>query len=166
MSSSTPSKLAGSDNASAIIARLDRIPIWSLSTIFIGIIGLGFLFTFYDIFNINVSFIQTCVNLNLGGKCPNPGAASSLLGLPVLLNLIGYVVGTLTLSPISDRIGRRDMLLVTMLIAGIGSLLNVFVTNYTEFTAARFVTGIGVGADLAIVNTYIIEAAPINGRAR
>ena len=117
MSSPSPGKLAGSDSASAIISRLDRIPIWSLSTIFIGIIGLGFLFTFYDIFNINVSFIQTCVVLDLAGKCPNPGAASSLLGFPVLVNLIGYVVGTLVLSPISDRIGRRDMLLVTMLIA-------------------------------------------------
>jgi putative MFS transporter len=166
MSSSTPGKLSGSDNASAIISRLDRIPVWSLSTIFIGIIGLGFLFTFYDIFNINVSFIQTCVLLNLAGKCPNPGAASSLLGLPVLVNLIGYVVGTLVLSPISDRIGRRDMLLATMVIAGLGSLVNVFVMNYFEFTAARFITGIGVGADLAIVSTYINEAAPKNGRAK
>ena len=43
-----------------LIARLDRIPIWSLPGLFIGIIGVGFLFTFYDIFDINVSFIQTC----------------------------------------------------------------------------------------------------------
>ena len=166
MSSSTPGISADSENASKIISRLDRIPIWSLSTIFIGIIGLGFLFTFYEIYNINVSFIHTCVLLNQAGRCPNPGAASSLLGLPVLLNLFGYVVGTLVLSPISDRIGRRDMLLATMLIAGLGSLLNVFVTNYTEFIAARFITGIGIGADLAIVSTYINEAAPRSGRAK
>ena len=41
----------------AVIARQDRIPIWSLSYLFIGIIGIGFLFTFYDIFDITVSFI-------------------------------------------------------------------------------------------------------------
>jgi MFS transporter, putative metabolite:H+ symporter len=157
---------ATTDRSSQIVSRLDRIPIWSLSYIFVGILGLGFLFTFYDIFNINVSFIQNCVDLNFNNACPNPGAATNLLGLPVLINLIGYVVGTMILSPISDRIGRRDMLLVTMLIAGIGSLFTVFVTNYGEFIAARFVTGIGVGADLAIVNTYINEAAPKNGRAK
>ncbi len=43
-----------------LIARLDRIPVWSLPGLFVGIIGVGFLFTFYDIFDINVSFIQTC----------------------------------------------------------------------------------------------------------
>ena len=32
----------------AVIARLDRIPIWSLSYLFIGIIGVGFLFTFLN----------------------------------------------------------------------------------------------------------------------
>src|SRR6188472_2275820 len=47
--------------ANAVLARLDRIDAWSLPYLFIGIIGLGFLFTFYDIFDINVSFIQSCV---------------------------------------------------------------------------------------------------------
>lgn len=32
--------------AGEIIARMDRLPIWSLSYIFIGILGMGFLFTF------------------------------------------------------------------------------------------------------------------------
>jgi hypothetical protein len=44
-------------------ARQDRIPTWSLSYLFIGIIGIGFLFTFYDIFDITVSFIQTCTQI-------------------------------------------------------------------------------------------------------
>ena len=46
-----------------VIARQDRIPIWSLSYLFIGIIGVGFLFTFFDIFDINVSFLQTCTQI-------------------------------------------------------------------------------------------------------
>ena len=40
-----------------VMARLDRIRTWSLSPAFLTIIGLGFLFTFYDIFDINVSFV-------------------------------------------------------------------------------------------------------------
>ena len=48
------------EGAGRILARMNRISVWSLPYLFIGIIGLGFLFTFYDIFNINVSFIETC----------------------------------------------------------------------------------------------------------
>jgi putative MFS transporter len=147
----------------AVVARLDRIPIWSLPYLFAGIIGLGFLFTFFDIFDINVSFIQTC--LQIVPHC-TPESAGQTLGFPVLINLIGYVVGTLILSPLADRIGRRDMLLVTMAITGIGSLLTAFTGDLTTFTIARFITGIGVGADLAVVNTYINEVAPRAGRAK
>ena len=148
-----------------IIARQDRIPIWSLSYLFIGILGLGYIFIFFDIFNINVSFIQTALTL---GWATSPTAASitGLEGFVVLLNLIGYVIGALLLSPLSDRYGRREMLIVTLLITGIGSIFNGLVTNYWEFALARFVTGIGVGADLAIVNSYINEVAPKTGRAK
>jgi len=167
---STPFPISGanvgaeaSNSAAALIAREDRIPIWSLSYLFIGIIGVGFLFTFFDIFDINVSFIQTCVTLVSG--CTPPSSAN-YLGLPLLLNLLGYVVGALILSPLADRFGRRDMLLVTLVITGLGSLYNAFVGDYTNFIIARTITGIGIGADLALVATYISEVAPSNGRAK
>src|ERR1019366_441690 len=128
-----------------------------------GIIGVGFLFTFFDIFDINVSFIQTCAALVSG--C-TPVNAANYLGWPLLLNLSGYVVGALILSPLADRFGRRDMLLVTLIITGIGSLYNAFIGDYTTFIIARTITGIGIGADLALVATYISEVAPNGGRAR
>lgn len=163
---STPFPLSGAgtrSKASEVIARLDRIPVWSLSYLFIGIIGIGFLFTFFDIFVINVSFIQTCTQILAG--C-NPGNSVNYFGLPVELNLAGYVVGALVLSPLSDRFGRRNMLLYTLLLTGIGSLYTVFVNDYTNFIIARTITGLGIGADLALVNTYINEVAPSGGRAR
>lgn len=148
--------------AGEIIARLDRIPTWALDYVLLGIIGLGELFTFFDIFNINVSFVQTTVVL-----FHQPlSSVAVLLGPIVLGNLAGYVVGSLILAPISDRIGRRDMLMITMLITGLGSLYNAFVPDYLNFLLARIITGIGVGADLAIVNTYISEVAPTKYRAK
>lgn len=160
---SRPTLQKATSSAAAIIARQDRIPIWSLDYLFIGIIGAGFLFTFFDIFDINVSFVQTCVGLIKG--C-TPETSVNYLGLPLLLNLAGYVVGALILSPLADRFGRRDMLLVTLIITGLGSLYNAFVMDYGNFIIARTITGIGVGADLALVSTYINEVAPSNGRAR
>ena len=151
------------ENARTLIARLDRLRVWALSPAFIVIIGLGFLFTFYDIFDINVSFIQTCIGLVPG--C-TPETALNSLAVPVILNLAGYVVGTLVLSPIADRIGRRNMLLITMLITGLGSLYSALATDIVNFDISRIITGIGIGADLAIVNTYINEVSPRHSRAR
>jgi hypothetical protein len=71
------------------LARLDRIGVWSMPFLFIGIIGTGFLFAFYDVFDINVSFIQSCVALKPG--C-TPANALSTLRIPVVLNLGGYVI--------------------------------------------------------------------------
>jgi MFS family permease len=160
---------ATTTSAAAVIARQDRIPTWSLSYLFIGIIGVGFLFTFYDIFDITVSFIQTCTQIVakcVPGGPPGSVLAADKLGLPVELNLAGYVVGALLLAPFADRFGRRNMLLFTLLLTGLGSLFNAFVGDYTTFIIARVITGIGIGADLAIVNTYISEVSPKNSRAR
>lgn len=156
---------AQSEPASAeqVVARLERLSVWSLPYLYLGIIGVGFLFTFYDIFDINVSFIQTCMQIVPSCK---PETAASFIGVPVLLNLAGYVIGTLVLSPIADTAGRRNLLLVTMLITGLGSLLNAFVADYSWFNVARFITGIGIGADLAVVNVYVNEMAPTKERAR
>ncbi len=147
----------------SIAARVERIDVWALSYLFIGITGTGFLFTFYDIFDINVSFVQTCVQIKPG--C-TPEKALDALTVPVVLNLAGYVIGTLILSPLADTIGRRNMLLITMLITGVGSLYNAVAPGYANFVIARVITGIGIGADLAIVNTYLNEVAPRRGRAR
>jgi MFS transporter, putative metabolite:H+ symporter len=147
----------------SILARLDRIDVWSMPFAFVGIIGLGFMFAFYDVFDINVSFIQSCVALKHG--C-TPADAVTSLRVPVVLNLAGYVIGALALAPISDRIGRRNMLLFTMGLTGLGSLYNALAPDYTQFVLARVITGIGVGADLAIVNTYVGEVAPRRNRAR
>jgi MFS family permease len=151
------------DAGKRVLARLDRLDVWSMPFLFVGIIGLGFLFTFYDVFDINVSFIQSCTALKPG--C-TPANALNTIRVPIALNLAGYVVGTLLLSPISDKIGRRNMLLVTMLLTGVGSLWNALAPDYTNFVLARVLTGMAVGADLSIVNTYVGEVAPRRNRAK
>lgn len=152
-----------SNAAAVIIARQDRIPIWSLSYLFIGIIGMGFLFTFFDIGDINVSFIETCLQIVPGCL---PQTASHYLGLPALANLVGYMLGALIFSPLADRFGRRDLLVLTMVITSFGSLYSALSGDYISFVLSRALTGIGVGADLVLVNTYINEVAPSRGRVK
>jgi MFS family permease len=161
--SSTPASTAPPVTPRMLVARLDRLDVWSLSYLFIGIIGFGFLFTFYDIFDINVTWLQTCLQLKPG--C-TPANAGNPLQTVVLLNLAGYEIGTVILSPIGDRVGRKKMLMVTLVLTGIGSLYNAFAVDYTNFVIGRTLTGVGIGADLALVNAYISEMAPKNGRAK
>ena len=141
--------------AGLVISRLDRLSVWSLPRLFIGIAGVGFLFTFYDIFDINVSSIQTCVAVVPDCK---PETAAQHLGLPVLLNLVGYVIGTLALSPLAERAGRGNPLLVTVVISGVGAALTALIGSYGRFVAARTIAGIG--ADLAVVKVGILLIAP------
>jgi MFS transporter, putative metabolite:H+ symporter len=80
----------------SVLARLDRIDAWSMPFLFLGTIGTGLLLAFYDVFDINVSFIQTCVGLKHG--C-TPENAITTLRVLVVLNLLGYVIGALILAP-------------------------------------------------------------------
>jgi MFS transporter, putative metabolite:H+ symporter len=146
-----------------VLARQDRLLVWALPGVFLAIIGGGYLFTFYDIFDINVSFIQTCTQIV--SNC-TPATASNYLATPVLLSLVGYMVGAVLLTPLADRFGRRNILLVTLIITGLGSLYTAFTHDLISFEISRFITGAGIGADLAIVNTYVTEVAPKNGRAK
>lgn len=146
-----------------VIARQDRITVWALHPAFLLVLGMGFLFTFYDIFDINVSFIQTCIQIV--PRC-SPEIASRSIGIPTLLNLVGYVLGALGLTAIADRFGRRNTMMLTLAITAIGALYSALSNDITNFNISRFVTGIGIGADLAVVNTYIGEMAPSGGRAK
>ena len=92
---------AGGHTPRSILARLDRIDAWSMPFLFVGIIGLGFMFAFYDVFDINVSFIQSCVALKPG--C-TPANAETALRVPVALNLAGYVIGALALAPVNEDV--------------------------------------------------------------
>ncbi|MFP3401587.1 MAG: MFS transporter [Nitrososphaeria archaeon] len=162
-----PSDSSGSEylmKAGQLLARLDRIPVWGMAYIFLGILGMGSMFTFFDIFNINVSIIQA--GSQIFGISPTNPVFGEMVASIVAWNLVGYIVGALILGPTSDRVGRRNMLMITMLITGMGSLFNALAFNYTSYLIARFVTGFGIGADLAVVNTYVSEVAPTSSRAR
>ena len=161
MSSSSTSNALSS--GPQLLRRIDRFPKWGLSGASAVTIGLGMLFVQYDIFNINVSFVQTCAQIVAGCDLTN---ADGFIGLPVFLSLLGYGIGALVLGPLSDRFGRHSMLIIAMALTGLGSLYSMLSTNETHFVLSRLVTGIGVGADLAIINVFISEVAPRRMRGR
>lgn len=145
------------------LERIDSFPRWGLSTTSALTLGLGMLFVQYDIFNINVSFLQTCLQIIDGCQ---PTSSDLFIGLPVLLSLLGYAIGALILGPLSDRFGRHSMLIVSMVITGVGSLCSAVSFDEMSFGLSRLVTGIGIGADLAIINVFVSEISPRRLRGR
>jgi MFS transporter, putative metabolite:H+ symporter len=109
-----------------------------------------------------VSFIQTCTAIL--PKCTD-STAQGYLALPVVLYLLGYMVGGLLVAPVSDRRGRRPVMILGLVFALVGSALTAASGNYTIFVVARAVTGVAMGTLLSVGNTYIGEVAPARSRA-
>ncbi|MBG6085156.1 MFS transporter [Zhihengliuella flava] len=150
-------------SGASAVRRIDRFPRWGLSPVSVFTIGLGMLFVQYDIFNINVSFVQTC--LQIIDECSS-ATADTFIGLPVFMSLLGYGIGALWLGALSDRYGRHSMLIVSMVITGAGSAYSALSADEINFALSRLITGIGVGADLAIINVFVSEISPRRRRGR
>ncbi|MBN9350291.1 MAG: MFS transporter [Chitinophagaceae bacterium] len=141
-----------------LLARLNRIPVWALPKSYLAIIGLGYFFTFYDISNIGFAMPAINEQFHLSN--------STSLFLALSVGLIGYIVGSFIIGTFADRYGRYRMLILTFALTAIGSFGDALAPDITALIVFRFVTGVGVGADLNLVSTYISELAPTSRRGR
>ena len=69
----------------------------------------------------------------------------SELGLLLSAGLVGMAAGSLFLAPRADRIGRRAIILICVIIVSIGMLLSGFCRSVLQLGVLRVVTGIGIG---------------------
>lgn len=82
-------------------------------------------------------------------------------------------VGSIVLSPLADRYGRRQILSLTILLMGLGSLLIALVPTYASIGIAsplivlfaRLVQGFSTGAEFQSSTVYLVEHAPAERRA-
>lgn len=146
----------GSRRAAEIIGRLDRIPTWGFPASFIAIIGMGYFFTFFDITDIGFAMPAIATQFNLTG--------SESLFIALAIGLIGYVFGSYIIGTLADRYGRFRLMIITMILIAIGSFGDALATGVFTLSIWRFITGMGVGADLNLVSTYIGELAPPSKR--
>uniref|UniRef100_A0A8C1W4B2 Major facilitator superfamily (MFS) profile domain-containing protein n=1 Tax=Cyprinus carpio TaxID=7962 RepID=A0A8C1W4B2_CYPCA len=83
---------------------------------------------------------------------PNSGAG--WLGSVVYL---GMMVGAFFWGGLSDKVGRRQCLLVCMSVNGFFAFLSSFVQGYSTFLFCRMLSGFGIGGAVPIVFTYFAE---------
>ena len=87
------------------------------------------------------------------------GLQPTELGILFSAGLAGMATGSVLLSPLADRYGRRVSILICLALMTVGMLLSAAVQSTTQLLILRFVTGLGIGGVLPSINTLIAEYA-------
>src|SRR5262245_2284336 len=67
---------------------------------------------------------------------------------------------------LADRVGRRTAFLVNLGVYSLFTLVGAFSVNAPMLIATRFLAGLGIGAELPLVDTYLSELLPARLRGR
>ena len=160
-----PDHLSG-DAASALSARLDRLPatrtIWKM----VVLLSLGFFFEMYDLLftgYVAPGLVKSgLLNATTPGLFGTTGVASFIAAL-----FSGLFVGTIACGFLADRYGRRSIFTASLLWYTVANVIMAFQDTAFGLNLWRFLAGIGIGVELVTIGTYIAELVPkhIRGRA-
>ena len=88
------------------------------------------------------------------------GLDSAAAGSVSSWSLIGLVIGAVIVGYLSDRIGRKKTMIISVLCFGIFSLPLYFVNSFAAFAVFRVLSGMGLGACIPMSTTMMSEWAP------
>lgn len=117
----------------------------------------GWIFDFYDL--VLYTFLLIPIGRELG---LDNVALSYVLGVSLAATAIGGVV----FGVLSDQIGRKKVLQITIIVYSVGTLLSGFATGLWSLVLFRVVTGLGVGGEWGTGQTFVSETFPAKTRAR
>src|SRR6201994_1712248 len=152
-----PATEGGRRGKHSVTARLDRIPVWPYERKLLWIVGAGYFFAFFDI--VTISFAAPVIATQFH-------VSKATVTLSVTSSLIGYIIGAFADSTIADKWGRKLSLAISVAVFSLGTVLAAVSTNVTELIVFRFISGLGIGAEIACVTAYIGELAPARLRGR
>jgi AAHS family 4-hydroxybenzoate transporter-like MFS transporter len=93
------------------------------------------------------------------------GVEKSALGPVLSAALFGLAAGALSAGPLADRLGRKRVLVVSVLVFGLACLGSAFAADLSQLTMLRCVTGVGLGAAMPNAVTLMSEYCPQRRRA-
>ena len=123
------------------------------------VVSLCFLFNMLDGFDITaMAVVASPVSVDLA-------LTPDLLGWIFSFALAGMMVGAMALAPVADVIGRRALIIISLLIVGVSVVLTSKAESLTPFMILRFISGMGAGALLASQASLAAEYSPNKYRA-
>lgn len=93
------------------------------------------------------------------------GIQRSELGPLMMSGIVGLSLGSLIAGPLADRFGRRGVIIAAVMSVGVFCLACAFTHNLYTLTAARFFTGVALGATMPNITTLLAECAPLRRRS-
>ena len=122
--------------------------------------------------------VSMCVFLNaldgfdvLSISFASPGIAAdwgidrAALGVVLAMELVGMAIGSILIGNLADRIGRRPVILVCLVIMAAGMFAAAFAHDMNTLLAFRFGTGLGIGGMLAATNAMVAEFSNLKNRS-
>ena len=87
-------------------------------------------------------------------------------GYVTTIFILGWATGGLVFGALGDRIGRAKTMLITILMYSACTGLSALSYSVWDFSAYRFLTGLGVGGEFAVGVALVAEVMPAAARAR
>ncbi|HSP21946.1 MAG TPA: MFS transporter [Planococcus sp. (in: firmicutes)] len=123
----------------------------------LGVAGLGWLFDAMDVGILSFVIAALKVDWNLSVQ---------QMGWIGSVNSIGMAVGAFVFGIYADRVGRKKIFIITLLLFSIASGLSAFTTTLAAFMVLRFFVGMGLGGELPVAATLVSESVPAKERGR
>lgn len=140
-----------------ISQRLESLPMTRATWTILLIVGIGWMFDAMD---------QGMVSGVIAAIGTDWELSKFELSWLTSSGIFGMILGAALSGAISDRIGRRAVILYTLLIYSIGSFLCGVSTEYWMLLIFRFLTGFGLGGELPAASTLVSELSPLKSRGR
>jgi putative MFS transporter len=141
----------------SIAARLNRLTPTRIHRHATVIAGIGSFFDLFDIFLAGVLGTVLTQEFHLTRAALPPIIGSSFVGM---------FFGATLLGRYADRAGRRTAFLLNLGIYSGFTLLGAFSVDLTMLIVTRFLAGVGIGAELPLVDAYLSELLPARHRGR
>src|SRR6201997_5444705 len=153
----------GGNIRSQIPARLDRLPWSRFHTRLVMALGVAWILDGLEI------TIASNVGPDLTLKSTLNMSAGAVADIATWY-LIGEVIGALVFGHLSDKLGRKNLFMITLGVYLIGSGLTAATPAggkwFIFLYATRIVAGMGIGGEYAAINSAIDELIPARYRGR
>ncbi|MEM5784710.1 MAG: MFS transporter [Candidatus Aenigmatarchaeota archaeon] len=141
-----------------IVGRLERLPLSKFHWHFLWMVTAGEWFD--TLILLNVGIIVALLGIHFGYS---PGKGPIIIFSYVFF---GMMFGALILGRLADLYGRRTMYFVNLLIFGVPLIVAAFVNNLKAIEMLIFISGLGIGAEGVLMDTFITEIMPKKTRGK
>lgn len=138
-------------------ARLDRLPWSRFHTLVVVALGITWILDGLEV---------TLAGAVSGALKESPALkfTNTDIGLAGAAYIAGAVIGAILFGWLTDRLGRKKLFTITVLVYLTATAATAFSWNLWSFLLFRFLTGMGIGGEYTAINSTIQELVPARVR--